>query len=120
MGSSRNDPESRLTSTPRDLDLKPGKSKHKTGTAGPQGVQSGIFMAKYSATGKLVWGREDVVEQGGRDTVFWGLAVDKKLRLLAAGGLGTNLVLKDGPTVENRNGQTAGIVLRFDSQGKLK
>ena len=102
---------------------KPGLGPDNEATAKAEtGIpRPGLFTAKYSTIGKLAWARVDLVEEGsGGDSTIWGLAVTKKLGVLAAGKVYNDLVLQDGRRLEAHSFECRGIVLRLDSQGRLK
>ncbi len=104
------------------LNLDPSKDKSDAEDADRN--QAGYFIAKYAPTGKLIWDHSGIVDrsrrQGGRDNTFLGLAVDKRLRVFAAGGFGNDLELKGGLKLKNPDKEYDGVVLRLDSMGKLK
>jgi hypothetical protein len=105
------------------IDFDPGKNEHhlEPGTANG----GGYFVAKYDPSGQLGWatvGKFVITpEQGDRDNLLTGLAVDRRARqVIAWGFFGNDVELPDGTRIRNPDNTRHGLILRLDRDGAPK
>jgi hypothetical protein len=105
------------------IDFDPGKNEHhlEPGTANG----GGYFVAKYDPSGQLGWatvGKFVITpEQGIRDNLLTGLAVDRRARqVIAWGYFGNDVELPDGTRIRNPDNTRHGLILRLDRDGAPK